>query len=322
MEDILSDYNLKICHIYLDDVIVFSRTYEEHMDRLRKVFQRISEAGLKLATKKCNFFQGKVVYVGHTVFSDGIEPDPEKTQAIRDWPTPRTPEDVRRFLGFAGYYRKFVKNFSRIASPLSELMPTPHRKQRKGKKPTSKKTWVWGPEQNNAFEQLRTALSPPPILGYADYGRPFELHTDAPVQGLGAILYQTQEGQKKVIAYASRSLGKAEKNYPAHKMEFLALKWAVTDKFQEYLYGTQFIVETDNNPLTYVLSSAKLDAMGHRWLAALAAFDFTIKYKPGAHNIDSDTLSRLPHSQAAQQGEDISSEALHTILSMAPSSAP
>lgn len=108
MEDILGDYHLRICLIYLDDIIIFSRTYEEHVDRLRKVFQRIHDAGLKLAPKRCKLSKEKVVHVGHTVSCNGIEPDPAKTETIRNWPTPKTPEDVRRFLGFAGYYRKFV----------------------------------------------------------------------------------------------------------------------------------------------------------------------------------------------------------------------
>jgi len=319
MEEILGDLHMRACLIYLDDVIIFSRTYEEHLERLQQVFQRIRDSGLKLAPRKCKFFHERVVYVGHQVSNSGIAPDPEKSACIRDWPRPKTPEDVRRFLGFAGYYRKFVKDFAKIAAPLSSLMPTPMKKKQRGRKKidTSQRPWTWGEPEETAFTTLKSALSSPPVLGYADFTRPFELHTDASALGLGAVLYQEQAGGKKVIAYASRSLGKAEKNYPAHKLEFLALKWAVTEKLRDYLYGAKFIVLTDNNPLTYVLTSAKLDACGHRWLAALSAFDFTLKYRAGVKNVDADTLSRLAHNPelTADQEREISAEVVHTICS-------
>jgi hypothetical protein len=180
MERILGDLHLKVCLIYLDDVIIFSRTYEEHKERLRQVMGRIADAGLKMAPRKCRFFEERVVYVGHCVSKDGIEPDPAKTEAIRDWPTPKTPEDVRRFLGFAGYYRKFVKDFSKIAAPLSALMPsTSMKKQGKRSLKQTQKTWTWGEAEQTAFETLRTALTTPPVLGYADFSLPFLLHTDA-----------------------------------------------------------------------------------------------------------------------------------------------
>nr|KAG5707461.1 hypothetical protein BaRGS_011965 [Batillaria attramentaria] len=314
MENVLGDLHMKTCLIYLDDLIIFSRTYEEHLERLKKVFQRLSEAGLKLAAKKCHLFQERVIYVGHQVSADGIAPDPEKTEVIRNWPTPTNPEAVRRFLGFAGYYRKFVKDFSKIAAPLTALMPVPAKKQ-KGKRKSShqQKPWQWGDDEEGAFQRLKTILSSPPVLGYADFSLPFKLHTDASGTGLGGVLYQHQDGVNRVIAYASRALSKSEKNYPAHKLEFLALKWAVTEKFKDYLYGSKFTVITDNNPLTYVLTTAKLDATGHRWLAALAAYDFDIKYRPGEHNVDADTLSRLPGRDEEYASGDVSSEIVHTI---------
>ena len=158
------------------------------------------------------------------------------------------------------------------------------------KKVKSSKPFHWGPEQEEAFEKLKNALSTPPVLGYANYDTPFEVHTDASLKGLGAILYQKQGGQLRPISYASRGLKKSEKNYPAAKLEFLAMKWAVTEKYHDYLYGNKFTVVTDNNPLTYVLSKAKLDATGHRWLSALASFDFDIIYRPGKANIDAGVL--------------------------------
>ena len=313
MEDILGDYHLNICLIYLDDLIIFAKTYEEHLERLQMVLQRLREAGLKLSAKKCKFFQTKVVYVGHLVSEEGIEADPAKVESIKNWPTPTTPEEVRRFLGFAGYYRKFVKDFSRIARPLNDLMPTPVKKSRKKH---VQKAWLWDHEQQQAFDVLKYILSSPPVLGYTDYEQPFELHTDASKDGLGAVLYQTQNGKKRVISYASRGLNKAERNYPVHKLEFLALKWAITEKLKEYLYGAKnFTVYTDNNPLTYVLTSAKLDATGHRWLAALAAYNFSIKYRAGSCNQDADALSRYPREKLVNE------ETVHAICNGIDSNA-
>ncbi|KAL5021393.1 hypothetical protein ScPMuIL_000548, partial [Solemya velum] len=288
--DIECDLNNSICLIYLDDLIIFSNSYEEHLERLEMVLNRLREYGLKLSPKKCSLFQTKVKYLGFVVSSEGIETDPDKISRIQTWPTPTCPEDVRRFLGFSGYYRKFIKDFAKIARPLTELTPSP---KKKSKHKSASVQFKWGPEQETAFSKLKECLSTPPILSYPDYTVPFEIHTDASGLGLGAVLYQQQGHHMHVIAYGSRSLSKSEKNYPAHKLEFLALKWAVTEKFQDYLYGHKFTVLTDSNPLTYVLSTAKLDATGHRWLAALAAYNFNIKYRPGVNNSDADALSRL-----------------------------
>ncbi|XP_063438199.1 uncharacterized protein LOC134719148 [Mytilus trossulus] len=299
MEECLGDLHTKICFIYLDDLIIFSKTVDEHFDRLERIFQRLREVGLKLSPKKCSLFQQRVKYIGHIVSAKGIEPDPEKIDKVMNWPRPTNPEEVRQFLGFVGYYRKFVRDFSKKARPLTDLMPSTSNKKGKGKKGQKKtsvevKPWHWDKEQEDAFQELRHHLSNPPVLGFPEYQNPFELHTDACLTGLGAVLYQLQEGKKRVIAYASRGLSKSERNYPVHKLEFLALRWAICDKFNDYLYGAKFTVLTDNNPLTYVLSSAKLDATGHRWIAALSAFDFDIKYRPGKQNTDADALSRLP----------------------------
>ena len=167
----------------------------------------------------------------------------------------------------------------------------------------------WGPVQWEAFETLQRLCTEAPILAYADLKAPFSLHTDASSDGLGAVLYQKQDGQRKVKAYASRSLSPSERNYPAHKLEILALKWAITGKFHEYLYGAEFQVFTDNNPLTYILTTAKLDTTGHRWVAALSNYTFSIAYKPGKNNKDADALSRLKWLEAV----DISSQSVHAV---------
>ena len=186
------------------------------------------------------------------------------------------------------YYRKFVYKYAQIARPLNRLISGENAKKKHRKV-------EWGDEQEQAFQKLKEACTETPVLAYADYKKSFRLNTDASELGLGSVLYQQQEDDTfRVIAYASRSLSKMEKNYSAHKLEFLALKWSVTERFHEYLYGGEFEVYTDNNPLTYVLTTAKLDATGQRWIANLANYNFKIFYRCGRSNIDADSLSRIP----------------------------
>jgi len=251
MEMCLGDYNMKICVIYLDDLIIFSDSYEQHIERLGLILTRLKECGIKLSSEKCFFIQRKVNFLGHVVGEDGIETDPEKIEKIKNYPRPTNSDELRSFLAFCGYYRKFLENFSRVIRPLADLLPpTSTKKRNKGKQEHVK--WKWEQEHQVVFDKLKDLLTSPPILAYPNFELPFEIHTDASGIGLGAVLYQVQEGQRKVIAYASRSLNRSEKNYSAFKLEFLALKWAVTEFFLDYLLGSKFKVYTDNNPLTHV----------------------------------------------------------------------
>ncbi|MCG7879345.1 MAG: RNase H-like domain-containing protein [Candidatus Thiodiazotropha endolucinida] len=297
MERCMGELNLKECLIFLDDILIFSDTFEEHIKRIQAVFSRLHEHGLKLKPSKCEFFKTSVKYLGHVVTENGVETDPDKIKALVEWPVPHNVKTLRSFLGFAGYYRRFIRDYAKIAKPLNDLLiGHPTNKQTLNKKKKKKSTpWQWGEMQQKSFDTLKSKLSSPPVLAYADFKKPFIVHTDASTEGLGAVLYQEQAGTERVIAYASRGLRHSERNYPAHKLEFLCLKWAVSEKFHDYLYGNQFLVCTDNNPLTYVLSSAKLDATGHRWLAALSTYNFSLKYKSGKSNSDADGLSRRPH---------------------------
>ena len=272
MESCLDELHLSWCIIYLDDIIVFSQTPEEHLVRLQVVFDKLKAAGLKLKPSKCELFREEINYLGHVVGHKGIATDPKKIEAVTEWPRSTTVTEVRSFLGFVGYYRRFIPNFSKVAKPLNILL-----QNLEGTSNEKKKFKVqWGPEQQEAFETLQRLCAEVPILAYADFKAPFILYTDASGDGLGAALYQNQDGQRRVIAYASRSLSTSERNYPAHKLQFLTLKWAITDKFHEYLYGAEFQVFTDNSPLTYILTTAKLDATGHRWVAALSNYTFSI----------------------------------------------
>lgn len=303
MEKCMGSMNLSEVLVFLDDLIVFSATLEEHEERLLKVLDRLKDFGLKLSPEKCQFFKKSVKYLGHIVSEKGVETDPSKIEALTTWPRPNNIKELKSFLGFSGYYRRFIKDYSKIARPLNDLTAgyIPPKRRCPNTKPFTNTDFKrpfndkWTTTCEDAFRTLIQKLTTAPILGFADPKKLYVVHTDASLHGLGAALYQEQEGGLRVIAYASRGLSRCERRYPAHKLEFLSLKWAVTEKFFDYLYGARFSVVTDNNPLTYILSSAKLDAAGHRWLAALSSFDFNIQYRAGKKNQDADGLSRRPH---------------------------
>ncbi|PIK42002.1 hypothetical protein BSL78_21124 [Apostichopus japonicus] len=302
MEACLGDLNNEICVTYLDDILVYGETFTQHLLRLRQVLQRVQEHGMKLKAAKCKLFKQQVRYLGRVITSEGHMADPSDTaalQALKET-SPRTVGDVRKLMGFIGYYRRYIQDFSRLAKPLYDLLSPPGKKG-KGKRGMGQlpsKTQVeWTARHQEIIEMLVNKLAQPPVMAFPEYDQPFVVHTDASQEGLGAVLYQRQSGKLRVISYASRCLSPAEQNYHLHsgKLEFLALKWSITEKFRDYLfYAPSFQVYTDNNPLTYVLSSAKLNATGQRWVAELADFHFSIKYRPGRNNSDADTLSRMP----------------------------
>ena len=179
----------------------------------------------------------KVSFLGHLISADGVRPDPEKIAKVKDWPSPQNPKELCSFLGFAVYYLKFVEKYSEIARPLNSLLPPIRKKIDKGLSKVTK--WEWEGKHDQSFQNfqcLKNLLCAAPLLGYADFTKPFELHIDASTVGLGAVLYQVIDGTKKAIAYASRSLSKSEECYPAHKLEFLCLKWSVCEKFNDYLW--------------------------------------------------------------------------------------
>lgn len=318
METCLRGLRDEICLPYLDDNLVHSRSFQEHVEHVRLVLQRYQQHGVKLTARKCELFRNKVRFLGKIVSKDGHSVDPADTAPVLALKNnqPKTVGELRKLLGFISYYRPYVQNFSRIAKPLYELLSadtapaassTPTSQSRKKKKPSPKlrgqlpshQSIVWTDHHQVVLNRLIEVLTHPPVMGYPDYSKSFVLHCDASQEGLGAVLYQKQEEKLKVIAYGSRTLTPTEKNYHMHsgKLEFLAMKWAICDRFRDYLYYCpSFVVYTDNNPLTYVLTTAKLNATGHRWIAELADFNFTIKYRPGKRNADADVLSRMPLS--------------------------
>ena len=287
METCLGDLNLHWCIIYPDDIVIFSKDPASHLERLEAVFWKLEKTGVKLKPSKCKLFQRQLAYVGHVISAKGVSTDKGKIEAIKNWPTPTAVMKVQSFLGFMGYYCRFIPKFVQVAWPLHKLMSG----ENAGKKKAAIK---WDSRCQQAFVDLKALCTTVPILVYVDFSKPFKLHTDACGMGLGAVLYQTQEdGTEAVIDYDSTSLSKAESHYPAHKLEFLTLKWAVVKKFHEYLYGSTFDVHMDNNQLIYVLTTAKLDTASHCWVASLAKYNFRLHYRAGKANIDVDALLRV-----------------------------
>jgi len=310
MENCLGELRDEMCILYLDDVIVFSVTFSEHIEHLRKVLRRLKSYGVKLKPRKSAFFKRKLSFLGGVISQHGYQIDPKATNAVIAMKNlnPWTVGEVRGLMGLLGVYRRHIKNFAQTAKPIYDLLSLDLRKKRNvtSNKHTPKgnsgqvpslSPKEWETRHQSALEVLKDHITSPPLLAYSDYNAPFVVHTDASQDGLGAVLYQEQNGSTRVIAYASRTLTPSERNYHMHsgKLELLALKWAMTEQFRDYLYyAPECVVYTDNNPLTYVLTSAKLNATGLRWVGELSDFNFEIRYRPGKLNTDADSLSRIP----------------------------
>ena len=233
------------------------------------------------------------------ISKEGYKMDPKNVEpvlALKEL-RPKNLGEVRKLVGLLSVYRHIVPNFARLAKPLYSLLKVEvgdGSMKGHGKSSTHVE---WKEEHQQVTESLIDIITSFKVMSYPDYNKPFVLHTDASYDGLGAVLYQRSEEEDtlKVIGFASRSLRQSEKNYHSSKLEFLALKWAITDPFRDYLYyAKHFTAYTDNNPLTYILTAPKLDATGQRWVSELADYTFDLKYKPGRTNIEADALSRLP----------------------------
>ena len=285
--------------VYLDDILVFYKTFSEHLSRLEMVFKRLEKYGLKINPAKCDFFKKEVHYLGHVVSEAGIKTNPRTVDRIQFWPVPQTETDLRSFLGLARYYRRYVPNFAQVAAPLHGLLTST--RKRKGKQhpksnPGENISKVWDEKCQLSFDKLKHLLTSAPVLGYPNFLLPFVLEIDASFLGLGAVLSQDQANGKVVICYVSRGLRPSERNYDRYssmKLELLALKWSVTEQLRDYLIGSNFVVYTDNNPLSYI-KTAKLSATELRWVSQLDQFNFEIKYKSGKTNTNADALSRHP----------------------------
>lgn len=283
MNDIFRPLLDKCVLVFLDDILIYSRTPKEHAQHLRDVLAILREHKLYAKLSKCEFFLPEVEFLGHIVGADGIKTDPKKVKAILDWHTPRNTTEVRAFHGLASYYRKFIKNFSDLAAPLTSLTGT-------------KTKFEWTPQAEESFQALKRAITSPPVL------QPFRddptvltrVTTDASDTAIGAELAQTREGIFFPVAFESRKLTAAERNYPTHERELLAVVNALKT-WRHYLEGRRFVIVTDHNSLKYIQVQPSLSKRQAGWLDLLQEFDFTVEYKPGKTNAVADALSRRLH---------------------------
>ena len=303
MQNCLSELNLTYCLIYLDDVIIYSKMPAEHLQRMRVVFDHLRMHGLKLKPSKCELFKTEINYLAHHVSKAGIFPSKKNLVSIVECAPLTTYTGIKSFVGLVGHYRRFIKGFAKIAAPLYDLISGDN----SGKK---KESVQLTPEVENTFQVLKEACLQAPILSFPDFTKPFLLETDASGKGLGAVLSQKQEdGHYHPIAYASRVMTATEQRYHSNKKEFLALKWAVTEQFHEYLYPyrnnkMEFVIRTDNNPLTYIFSSASLDAASQHWVDKLADYNFSLEYQKGKDNTVADFLSRVEDRLSPSEVEE------------------
>lgn len=318
MLSIFGDLNFSTLLCYLDDLLVFAPSEQEALNRLEAVFQRLREHNLKLSPKKCHLLRRSVKFLGHVIDGDGVAVDPGKMEVIVKMTKKDLMEDdghtpsvrrVKSFLGMIFYYQHFIPNCSSIAKPLFALTAGQKRRGKIGK--SNQRSGVfrklkpadWTDDCDSAFLNLKEKLLNCVVLTHPDFSKPLILSIDASLDGLGAVLSQIQEGETKArpIAFASKTLTGSQKRYPAHRLEFLALKWSVCEKFGHWLKGHTFTVWTDNNPLTYLMTKPKLDACEQRWVAKLSPYTFNIKHISGSKNIVADALSRDPFSRSMSQ---------------------
>ncbi|GJZ35721.1 reverse transcriptase domain-containing protein [Tanacetum coccineum] len=274
MNRVCKPYLDKFVIVFIDDILIYSRNEKEHEEHLKTILELLKKEELYAKFSKCEFWINTVKFLGHVIDSSGIHVDPTKIEAVKNWASPTTPSEIRQFLGLAGYYRRFIEGFSKIAKPMTELT-------QKNQK------FDWGEEQEEAFQLLKQKLCAAPILALPEGSDDFVVYCDASIKGLGAVLMQ----RMKVIAYASRQLKIHEKNYTTHDLELGAVVFALKI-WRHYLYGTKCVVFTDHKSLQHILDQKDLNMRQRRWIELLSDYDCEIRYHPGKANVVADALSR------------------------------
>ncbi|GJS39326.1 reverse transcriptase domain-containing protein [Tanacetum coccineum] len=274
MNRVCKPYLDKFVIIFIDDILIYSKSEEEHAEHLKLILELLKKEELYAKFSKCEFWLSKVQFLGHVIDSEGIHVDPAKIESIKDWASPKTPTEIRQFLGLAGYYRRFIEGFSKIAKPMTKL--------------TQKNVkFDWSEKAEAAFQLLKQKLCSASILALPEGSENFVVYCDASHKGLGAVLMQ----REKVIAYASRQLKIHEKNYTTHDLELRAIVFALK-MWRHYLYGTKCVVFTDHKSLQHILDQKELNMRQRRWLELLSDYDCEIRYHPGKANVVADALSR------------------------------
>ncbi|GJX18917.1 putative reverse transcriptase domain-containing protein [Tanacetum coccineum] len=279
MNRVCKPYLDKFVIVFIDDILIYSKNKEEHEEHLKLILELLKKEELYAKFSKCEFWIPKVQFLGHVIDSKGIHVDPAKIESIKDWASPKSATEIRQFLGLAGYYRRFIEGFSKIAKPMTKL--------------TQKNVkFDWGEKEEAAFQLIKQKLCSAPILALPKGSENFIVYCDASHKGLGAVLMQNE----KVIAYASRQLKIHEKNYTTHDLELGAVVFALK-LWRHYLYGTRCTVFTDHKSLQHILDQKELNMRQRRWLELLSDYDCDIRYHPGKANVVADALSRKERSK-------------------------
>ena len=263
----------KFVIVFFDDILVYSRSYEEHLDHIRQVFEWLARDQWKLKFSKCKFAQRSISYLGHIISEKGVATDPAKVEVVLSWPTPSSVKELRSFLGLAGYYRKFIRHFGILARPLTNLL----------KKNTM---FVWTAEHDEAFSALKTALSSAPVLALPDFSVPFAIETDACANGVGAVLVQ----QGHPLAFISKALGPRTMGLSTYEKEYLAILVAV-EQWRHYLQYGEFLIFTDQRSLIHLNKQCLHTPWQQKVFTKLLGLQYRIVYKPGSTNRAADALS-------------------------------
>ncbi|GFT19001.1 retrovirus-related Pol polyprotein from transposon 17.6 [Trichonephila clavipes] len=280
MKTVLKGLSYEACLVYIDDIIIVGRSFEEHLKNIRRVLQNLKEANLQLSPTKCHLFRREVTYLRVHHFSRRCMNNPDMISAVKDWNFPTDVQQLRSFLGLCTFYRKFVTNFSTIARPLHKLTE-------------AKQKFIWTVDCNNAFNKLMDALTSAPVLAYPEIGKRFILDTDASHESIGAVLSQEIDGQERAIAFFSKYLSKPERNYCVTRKELFAVVKTV-EHFHPYLYGRRFLLRRNHASLTWLLNFKNSEGQIARCIQRLQEYDVEIRHRKGSAHGNADALSRRP----------------------------
>jgi len=275
---------------YLDDILVYSPTLDQHIKDVESVLQLLNENKLYIKLRKCELFKNKVSFLGHQISAEGVSVEEDKIKAIRDWPIPQCVRDIQSFHGTCSYYRKFIKDFAKLSSPLTDLL----------RKDVS---FSWGRDQQSAFDKLKYELSHAPILKTPDYSKEFTLTTDASRYGIGGVLTQNDDnGNERPIAYFSQKLKPQEQNWSTYEQECFAIV-ASLKHFRHYCEGNKINIFTDHKALIHINNQPKLTAKQARWISYISLFNYSIGYREGKANKVADGLSRQHNTNVEKEND-------------------